>query len=734
MEALHWRTHLHPVLAAALILILVAWMIVLFRRQGKNRSWQQTVWLLLPKVLIVLLLILAYFDPIRRVIQPPQRDKKILVLIDDSSSMACEDRPGISRAQRAQALSLDLTGELSDLIDIETLRFATDIDSHTERAASEDGIRGTNIGKSLVSAGQRAKPSEYLATLLLTDGGDEFLRTPQLPRVPLHVASLGTTPDSWNDLSIKAIDVPAVVEAGTEFEVKAELLGRFASQAFQASVTTVPVRLEERVEDDWQVRKSQFVHFEEAAARADFTWEAPSEPGIKTFRVRAESVPGELSDLNNTRHFNLDVREDTLHVLFFAQELGWDFSMIRKALARDPSVELTALFRVTEARFIVQGTRQAGDEQLTAGFPQSKAVLDLFQCVIVGSFAASQWQPSQFEALVEYVRDGGAVIFLGGEQSFGLGRYAGTPIEPLFPWRLYTTQSDFQIGQFNVKVPAIALGHPIMTETGRLIAQLDSVWVESANLEGPAKGGAVTLLEAQVGARTVPLVSIQRFGRGQSMAIATNTLWKWRRVSPELQAVHSLFWQQSVKNMTDWNDSQRFISVKWDQSHYQPGEQGRASIRVAGRHENGQLHLRAEAHVEGDTSPVAVEPVMGSENTYAATLDFTKRANYTFHLQALTGSQLLETYEKTLVVGATLNEGVNLEVDHAFLSSLSAQGNGMYFPEEEFGSLIETLRAQLVERSVDLEIPLIEDRCIYALVFMGVLILEWIIRRRMNLL
>jgi hypothetical protein len=33
-----------------------------------------------------------------------------------------------------------------------------------------------------------------------------------------------------------------------------------------------------------------------------------------------------------------------------------------------------------------------------------------------------------------------------------------------------------------------------------------------------------------------------------------------------------------------------------------------------------------------------------------------------------------------------------------------------------------------------MEIPLIEDKCIYILIFVGILILEWIIRRRMNLL
>ena len=135
-----------------------------------------------------------------------------------------------------------------------------------------------------------------------------------------------------------------------------------------------------------------------------------------------------------------------------------------------------------------------------------------------------------------------------------------------------------------------------------------------------------------------------------------------------------------------------------------------------------------------EPSPIPVEPTLSGENSYSALLDFTKRQNYTFHLQALSGNQVLETYEKTIAVGATLNEGANLEVDHAFLNSLSAQGNGMYFPEDEFESLIGTLRAQLMGRIVDREIPLIQDRCIFGLVFIGILVVEWIIRRRMNLL
>lgn len=734
MEILRWRAHLHPVLAAAMVLILVAWLIILFKRQRATRPLKQTALLLVPKVLIVLLLILAYFDPVRSVIQKPKKDKKIMLLVDSSSSMDCEDEPGVSRAERASKLSQKLSQQLESLIDVEKFHFDMDVRDPGDGKPAADQIRGTNLAKSLVTVADTANDAEYMATILLTDGGDELVRNPRFPQVPLHVASVGTSPETWDDLSITDLTAPAIVEAGGKLEVSADIQARFGSKDFQTKVQMARVRLEEKQQDQWQVRGSEYVRFDNLKTRARFSVDAPAEPGPKVFRISVQNMPGELSDLNNTRNFELEVREDTLHVLFFAQELGWDFSMIRKELAEDPSVELTALFRVSEQQFVVQGSRRPGDEQLEAGFPKSKEVLDLFKCVIVGSFGVSQWRQDQLQALTDYVRNGGAVIFLGGEKSFGKGGYAGTAIEPLFPWRISPARSDFQIGQFSVSVPPAALANTIIAETARIISQQEAVSVESVNVEGPVKTGAVTLLEASVAGRAVPLVSMQRFGQGQTMAIATNTLWKWRRTSAELVEAHGHFWRQAVKNMTGWEEGQRFISVAWDQEQYNPGDSAVATIRIAGRHDADKLNLKADSTVEGKTTPVPVEPVMGRGNTYKAKVAFTKSAEYAFNLQAMVGERILESYQRKIAVGTKLNEGANLEVDHAFLSSLASQGGGMYFPEGQFDSLIGTLRSRLLGRVVSMEIPLIQDKFIYILIFVGILMLEWIIRRRMNLL
>ena len=814
MGALRWQTHLNPVLGAGLILGLVVWLIILYRRLRRQHPAKQAVMLLVPKVLIVLLLILAYFDPVWSVMQRPGRNKKVVVLVDTSSSMEVEDESKSTRAQRAAGLVEELTRGLeSSYIDIEALEFDLEVRELSKRRADAgnsekdkqvggfgpaEGVRETDLGKCLVTmadkldstapawTGPAVDRSSYVGVILITDGGDEVVQDVRLPEVPVYITGVGSEPETWNDIAITTIEAPEVVEEQSDFEVAADIVVRSVSGDFAARAGQVKVRLEEKNADGWQVRAAEVVDLAGAEARAKFRVQAGSADleqtgfrqtqssaaglGTKKYRVRVETIEGELSELNNARTFPVEIRKTALPILLFAQQVGWDFSMVRKELARDPLVALTALFRISDDRFIVQGSRHEGDENLEAGFPSSKAGppeagliraggagLGLYRCVIVGSLPASQWQEEQLQALVEYVREGGAVIFLGGEHSFGRGGYSGTVIEPLFPWEISDAEPELQTGQFTVSVPLSAVNHSIISETSELIGQAGSAgldqtgrWpagrggsrtaptIESINLPGPLRRGAISLLDASVGNRTVPVVALQRYGQGQTMAIATNTLWKWTVGSEVLGQAYGHFWRQAVRNLSQWEEGQRFVSVKWDKKGYRPGEQARATIRVGGRYNPGQLHLKATLNVGGPPDEqvarsVPIEAVMGRENTFSAEMVFSERAEYLFEVHAYLGEKLLESYEKTLAVGPRLNEGANLQVDHAFLDNLATRSGGAYFREADFGEFIETLRSRVMNYAVSEEIPLVQDRYIYLLMFLIILMLEWIVRRKMNL-
>ena len=732
MGILRWQAHLNPVFGAGLILGLGVWLIILYRRQRRQYSAKEAAVLVVPKILIVLLLILAYFDPVWTVMQRPDENKKVLALVDTSSSMEVEDKAEGSRGKRAYTMLEKLTQKLrSSYIDFDMLEFDSQV-RKKEKQVAED-IRETDLGKCLVTIANKPDTSNYMSALLLTDGGDEVVQNVKMPEVPVYITGVGSEPETWNDIAITRVEAPEVVEEQSDFEVTAEVVARCASYAFATGAERVNVRVEAKEGQDWETRDSKLVDLAGARARVKFKVKSPSEMGTKKYRVRVETIGGELSELNNTRIFSIEVRKNSLSVLLFAQQLGWDFRQIYKELSDDSSVALTALFRVSSDRFIVRGSRQKGDENLEAGFPSEQGLLGLYKCVIVGSFPASQWRQEQLQALVEYVREGGAVIFLGGEHSFGQGGYSRTVIEPLFPWRISAGEPELQTGQFTVNVPLSAANHSIVSETSRLISQSSGASIESINLTGSLRSGAVNLLDASVGNRTVSVVALQHFGQGQTMGVATNTLWKWTQTSDVLKQAYGHFWRQSVRNVSQWEEGERFVGVKWDKKGYKPGEQASATIRVAGRYDPGQLHLKATLKTDEEPIPVSVEPMMGRENTFRADMVFSKRAEYLFEVHAYVGEKLLESYEKTLVIEPSLNEGANLEVDHAFLDDLAMRSGGAYFRETDLENLVETLRSRVMDYAVSMEIPLVQDKYIYILIFLGILMLEWTMRRKMNL-
>ncbi|MCP4259648.1 MAG: hypothetical protein GY774_19375 [Planctomycetes bacterium] len=739
MGVLRWQTHLNPILGAGLILGLGIWLIILYRRQRRQYSAKETMVLVIPKILIVLLLILAYFDPMWNVMQRPDENKKILALVDTSSSMEVEDRAEGSRSKRADDMLDNLKQKMrSSYIDFESMEFDSEVYEPSDPGRKKDkqlaeDIRETDLGKCLVSIADKPDTSKYMSVLLLTDGGDELVQNIKLPEVPVYIAGMGSEPETWNDIAITGVESPEVVEGQSDFEITADVIAHCASYSFETGAERVNVKIEENVGQDWETRDSKFVDLKGSNARAKFTIKSPSEMGIRKYRVRAETIDGELSELNNTRIFSIEVRKNTLSVLLFAQQLGWDFRQIFKELSDDSSMALTSLFRVSSDRFIVRGSRQKGDENLEAGFPSTKGLLDLYKCVIIGSFPASQWQQGQLQALVEYVREGGAVIFLGGEHSFGQGGYSRTVIEPLFPWNISAGEPKLQMGQFTVNVPLSAANHSIVSEMTQLVSQASGATIESINLSGPLRSGAVNLLDASMGNRTVSVVALQRYGQGQTMGVATNTLWKWIQSSEVLKQAYSHFWRQSVRNLSQWEEGERFVGVKWDKKSYKPGEQASTTIRVAGRYNPGQLHLKATLKAGEEPQPVSVEPVMGRENKFRAEMVFSKRAEYMFEVHVHVGEKLLESYEKTLAVGPSVNEGANLEVDHAFLDNLAMRSGGSYFRENELDNLVEALRSRIIDYAVSVEIPLVQDKYIYILIFLVILMLEWTMRRKMNL-
>jgi len=725
-----WRGHLNVWLSGLVLLIASIWVWAVYRRLLTRLSPNRALILIVPKVLVALLLIMALFEPVWSRERRDESKGRLLALVDVSSSMDVADDGRQSRAARAEQVLGTIRDNLPGGVKLEELRFDTTLTPTLSRRTGE-GVRGTDLAGSLLALAEKADVSGCLGVVVLTDGGDEKVQPAKLPAAPVSIVGIGSDPKRWNDVGIAEMQAPATVEKEVEFELAADVQARAGRGEFAARLAAVPVTLEQEVAGNWRKLDEQTLDLSRLRARAKFKVTCV-ETGLQRYRVAVAQLPGEVSYLNNARTLTVDVQKKALHVLYFTRELGMDFKMLRSELARDPGISFTALFRTLSERFTVQGDRLAGDDELEAGFPTSAKTLRLYDCIIVGSFPAAEWTEAQFKALVEYVNDGGAVVFLGGEKSFGRGGYATTALAALFPWQVAEGDAPLASGSFPVGVPAVAAGNAMVSGVRESLERAGAV-VESLNGIGSLKPGALVLLNANLGARSQPVIAVQTFGKGKALAVASNTLWKWATGSEELKAAYGLFWRQAVRDLTGKAEGGRVLAVKWNKDGYRPGEQATVEIRVAGEQAAKEARLAATLTFTGRSGDVAVEPVPAQPGVFTAKMEFRERGEYGFRLVAYQGEKVLETYEKMLPIAPLLPEGANLELDEEYLRKLAEKGAGTFVREAEVDQFVKKLAGGLWQKSVLIEKPLAESGPWYLLAMLGVLVLEWIVRRRMNL-
>ncbi len=730
LATMQWRPHLGPLGCAAVMAAAAAWWWFVYQRLLTRMDRRPALILMAPRTAVVALLLLALFEPVWMVETRAVNRGRLLALLDVSSSMDARDDGQTTRLARARDTLKRWENSFPASVAVEEMDFDTEL--HPAGHSSGEVVRGTDLGGALAALAERQDISSYLGVALLTDGGDETLDNPLLPPVPLYPIGFGTDPATWNDVAVAGVEYPATAEKDVGFEIAVDLRAHIGGGGgFARSLTGLKVALDEERAGRWSPLAAQPVDLANQRARVKFA-ATGRELGRHRYRVTLATVPGELTPLNNVRHFAVDVQKKSLHLLFFTRELGMDFKMIRGELARDPGLAFTALFRTVGEKFTLQGDRLPGDEQLEAGFPTSEKTLRLYDGILLGSFPAADWTDAQMRALVKYVEDGGVAIFLGGTDSFGRGQYAATPLATLFPWRISSAEGDLWLGTFPVKVPPAASGQPMLSGVEDALVR-EGAFVESLNAVGPLKPGAVLLLETRQGARPVPLVAMQTVGQGKVLAVASNTLWKWATRGEGLRAAFGLFWRQAVRNLTGKEEGGRVFTVKWDKDAYRPGEEARPEIHVVGPSDAGGLRFTGSLSRTNESAPLAVEPLQGQANTYVAKVRVRRRGEYVFRLTASRGDRLVETYEKTLSVAPRADEGARLELDEGLLKQLAGRTGGRYFAERDAGQFVKLVAAGLAQKSVFVESSLVQAGPWFALLFVALLVLEWVLRRRKNL-
>jgi uncharacterized membrane protein len=726
MRTLEWNPAFGPVATALIVLGAGAYFYFLLHRlvvrHGRFNAWL----LLFPKMLLVGLLILALLDPDFKFSGSSSTPAKVLILRDISSSMDLRDDGSTTRSDRASSLIAQLESGAPSSIHFQVLPFDTAL--HEEGFTPKNGAeRGTDLAAMFLALSNQPNLADADGAIVITDGGDETVELANLPSLPLAIVGVGAPSDSWNDIGIGAVTAPASVEEKSQFDLEADL---YARPGTHADLSTLKVSLDEGHDNNWTEVQSQTVDLSSLRAAVAFHVQVNG-TGPQRYRLRLPQLPGELTYANNSRIVNVQVQQRALHVLYFTQELGVDYKYLRTELGADPGVAFTAMYRVLQDQFTVQGDR-TGFQDLAQGFPIRDDVLKRYDCIILGSFAANQFSDAQAQALVRFVENGGALILLGGESSFGRGGYAETKLAPLMPWAISDDEPDLLTGSFPVTVSAsgaaVDFTSGLREDLGTSGATLDSL-----NQPGGLRPGAIALLDATVSDHTEPVVAWQRYGKGQVLGIASNTLWKWAAAGHETRALFGRFWRQSVRGLTKKLEGGSLLGIHWNQDHYRPGEQAVVEVHRRGANDAGTIRLVGSISGPDGDHDINLSPVMGQADLYTAKIPLVQRGDYTFHLAAYSGANLAESYERALPVEPLLEEGASPELKDAYLRDIASRTNGVYAYEKDLDPVRGFLRDRIVSQRTSITVPLVNFWNIFPVLVLLILISEWLLRRRLNL-
>jgi uncharacterized membrane protein len=654
-----WRlTALTPLPAWALALLAVcavAGVALAWRGlRVEARAGRRAVLLALRAASAVLALFLLA-EPAIELLQTARVRNRFAVLVDGSRSMAFPvEADGPTRSAAAASFLADHRRELerlSDRADLEWYAFGDDL-TPTDAGAATHGIppragRTDLLGALHAAASGAGGSSRKLAGLLVvSDGADNARLADGLgPEARAEVRALGVPVNAIavgrgapRDLAIERLAVDEFAFVRNTVTVEATLRARgFADEEVRvvlrregAVVASTTVRLE-RGKDRYTVPLSF----------------APDATGTFVFTVAAPVLPGEAIAENNARSFVLRVIRDRVRVLLVAGRPSWDVRFLRGLLKQDPNVDLVSFF-ILRSNADDPGPQQ--DLSLIP-FPVAEIFgeqLRTFDAVVFVNFAYAPYRGLEIERFLpnlrDYVRNGGGLAMVGGEQSFGDGRYGETPLADVLPVAPIDG-STMAEGEARLRLTAEGRRHPV-TSLAPGEAQNEAAWgalppVSAVNLSralAPGLGAAV-LLETPsvgVGGRPAPLVAVREVGAGRTLAVTTDASWRWGFLAAESgqgNRAYLRFWSSALRWLVR-DPGLAPLQVEPDSPTVEPGAPVGLSVSVrgpdwgpgAGRRVTGELvdeggravaHGQAVAGADGTARLELVPPGPGAYKVVA---------------------------------------------------------------------------------------------------------------------
>ncbi len=589
-----WRLLLAVVVALAVLVL--TWRGL----RGEIDRWRR--WLLFGlRAVSLALLALLLLEPALQHRQLSPLRRRLVVAVDASRSMALPADAAAQRRQRVAAWLQREAGQLDALsgrFEIASFHF----DSGLRTAALQDlGTAADGAATDLLAVLEAiaARAGDDLAAVvLISDGADTTGLGRQPPEraaetiagalddypVPVNTFAVGGA-EPFRDLAIAEVSADDFAFIRNAVEVEVELV------ATGLGAVTAPVSLEQ----EGRNLASTSVQLEPGEPRRVTLRFVPDRVGKFVYRVSTPVVPGERLSDNNQHTFVARIIRDKIRVLHLVGRPSWDVRFLRQALKRNPNVDLVSFFILRTAHD-APGVSQ--DRLSLIPFPVDELFgheLPTFDAVVFQNFNHGPYRVTYYlPQLAEYVSDGGALLMIGGDLSFGAGGYGQTPLESVLPVRL-APGDDLRDQAFRAVPSSAGADHPVLdVGLGDAFDQLPPFG--SFNQAEGLQPQAVVLVEhpfERSGDRRAPILALRQVERGRSAALLTDGLWRWNFLHAGQGGAPRIY-HRLFNNLLHWlirDPGMQAVSLQTARTRYGPEEPVRLEARQRGAAQGARMRL-----------------------------------------------------------------------------------------------------------------------------------------------
>jgi hypothetical protein len=532
-------------------------------------------------LLLIALAVLLAGPTVVRTDITPEADW-LLVMVDRSASMTFADTQEGDRAvsrdealREALADQLDVfgdekLGETRNIVWFGYDREAYPIDAPSgESRLSEPGVQATNLRTAIDQVLQAAAGRTISGVVLFGDGqtpqptGEATIEKLARQDIPVFSVPLGSALPRL-DLAVQRVDAPVSAFAGDLVPLTVTVRRQDVLPGEDEGLTIDPadviVRLIDTdtgdIVDEQTLEEDGWDNPVRLQARSELAGELNLRAEV-SYEGSLTQVQAEIATSNNSRAVSIAMVDRPLKVLY-VDRVRWEYRFLVPMLKREESIDSSILLVDADRGFV-----QEGDTPLSR-FPLTAEEIRPYDVIMIGDVHPRFFSDQQLALIREHVATRRAgLLWVGGDRHTP-NLYAGTDLELLLPM---TTPSA--VGRL---VPATGFEVPIQPtkaaeelnllrlslkrgdEAGSPLAEWpDNLppfrWAQDL---GTLRPGSRTLAHAlgMVNPNTgepAPLVVLYRFGGGEVIYVGTDETFRWRKVGGEVY--FEQFWIQLMRKL-----------------------------------------------------------------------------------------------------------------------------------------------------------------------------------------